>query len=267
MKIFNLFFDINERKENTGWSMTHKDNMVRLVSRLYDGSVATTLLPDENTKLYFEETGMTDLDIKFLHIVPGFKTATISLMSEPNSNYVVYIKAQEGKKISAIKTDCSSVVLNYISPDRTEISLVVIPEPNVEYQRIRVYQNDKKVLSIQNGGFRIAQVEHEIKDANNLKPQVYLQLQPKMLLTSDVTKIPDFIDKQNYTLANVALFLLTHKTLDVSLVYDYKNRCLKDNVHFAVTKDIIESGALALFEKELQEATGDSCLRLEYQVV
>lgn len=188
MKIYNIFFNANERNNNAGWGFTNGKNESLILTAKVGGQVKTVITGSDEvkaSKFTAVEINNKDFKRKFA-LVPGYKTAKlVHSDGAPDYNFVVYIKAEEGKRIAAIKTDGCAVVMSNITGDKKEAALVVIVTDPDKF-RVRAYQTDKQLMTLDKTGFKMSAVTHELKEARVIKPTLYLQLPEKVFFTKDL---------------------------------------------------------------------------------
>lgn len=217
MKIYNIFFNTNERKSNAGWNLAYNGDKLLLTANI-EGMVKTVISSTLELRAKMPELGdISNRDFKKnINIIPGFKTAKLGTVQEGNNNgnFVLYMKAEAGKTISSIKLDHCSVVMSNIHPNRTEAALVVVVH-DINKFRLRVYQADGKLLSVDKSGFKFNVVKHDVKPSKVLRPTVYIQLPEKIFFTSKIKsdKATEMIGN-GYTPIYLPLFLVKNKVLE-----------------------------------------------------
>ena len=221
MKILSLTFyeSIDETK---GWRISHKENGTNVSSICCE--VAGKEVRASSTKkmqALLDET--PSLEIEKMGIVPLCNKALLDAADAKNAQdaVAIYVTSSDDSTIAAVKLDNCATIASRVSPDKKEAAFIVLFQKSD--WRIRIYQEDKKLIMVNKTGVETSEVTHNITPVPVLKIRRLLQLPKKVFVTrfQKGEKRKDVKSPEGYIVVGIAQ-VLSKNTLIAGTPEDIK---------------------------------------------
>lgn len=186
MRIFTLNFNKNAGRSNNGWRLSHKENGSNFSSLVCNiAGVRAYVSTTKALQAVLDQETNTSVLGK-IRTVALYEKSLLDVKEEGKANresYAIYVEAEAGQKLAAIKLDGCATAFQKIAKDNSAAAFIVVA--TAKDFRVRIYQTNKKVITVNAEGKIINEVvKHDVKEpVNTIRLKKLVPVPKKIVVT------------------------------------------------------------------------------------